>query len=380
VKIGIYLLGIHQTALRDLIALCDPVQNKITVFTSAKMIGLLNDLNMEIGKQVDFFEYKNNGLRSYNRAVSKKSAELDLLIVSPNSGRKGIASHLFLKPACKWLFIDIIFGDAFLNELGFFRYDPVSNFLYRKLYISLMKKSSGTIYSSREILRIISPRVGKPGFFLPFNLFSGSQTDTIIQESQETVYLTLTGTIEKKRKDMDVLFEAVHLLIQRSFLPNPSVKIVLLGGLLNQENVHGKEAVEKALSINRENSVEIFETFPVNFIDEKTYRNRIEKTSVILNLLNMDQYKYGKFCSGMAECIAYQIPGVYPASYQILEELETSSLRYSGPEELASVIEKVVTDKIYLDSLRANARKNSEQFSLEKYTVKFKSFIDQCKE
>jgi len=377
-KIGVYLINIHHTFLNDFIRILNPEKNEVHLFVSEKIYKLLIELSPDINGTTIPYIYNGKGIIAYNKEITKQSKNLDCIVISPNSGRKGIFSHLFLRPKCPYLFIDVLFGDVFLNFYGFFKWDSVSNFIYKWIYKRMMHKSAGLIYSSVPIMNMITYYIKKPTIFFPFNFFH-SETyleSNSIPRTGKTVF-TITGTLEQRRKDMSCLFEALDLLLKDTDFNKDQFQIVILGGLLSDKNQFGKDCISKAKKYNIFFGKEVIITFDTIFIDEPVYRKWISVTDVILNAINMEQYKYGKFCSGMSESISYCLPGIYPTEYRILDELSSSSLKFSSGYELAELIKLLTNNKNYLEELSVNALNNSQSFSIVNYRKKIFSFIEE---
>jgi hypothetical protein len=187
---------------------------------------------------------------------------------------------------------------------------------------------------------------------------------------------TVTGTMEERRKDFSQLFEAVQLLVNDQDFNIRKIRIVMLGGLLIENNKFGLDMIKRAKEFNSIVNFELFKLFEEKFIEETTYRNYIAQTNCILNPLNLESYKHGKFCSGMSECISHSLPGLYPAKYEILDELNTSSVKYSDSNELYLSIKKIVTDKSYYNSLIKEAKENSKNFSIENIRSEMNQFLN----
>ncbi|OFX23149.1 MAG: hypothetical protein A2033_15405 [Bacteroidetes bacterium GWA2_31_9] len=373
-KIGIYLINIHHTVLDDLVKIFEPGINEIHLFISNKLLSSLKVLNPKIEQQAVLHIYTGDSLNRYNKIVSKFSENLDYMIVSPNSGRQGIISHLFLKPRCKYLFIDVIFGDAYLNYFNFFVFGILWNSIYRILYKLQMKRANGLIYSSRSVMNELKPFINKKMLFIPFNFYDNNR---LIPKLQKEDYFTFTatGTMEKRRKDFSQLFEALKILINDKEADISNMRIVMLGGLLNDNNEFGLDMISKSKELNKLAKFDLIKIFEEKFIGESTYRHYISQTNVILNPLNMENYKYGKFCSGMSECISYSLPGLYPESYEFLEELNTSSVKYSNANDLYLIFKKVISDCEYYKYLLNEAKKNSKHFSIENIRDEIYQFL-----
>lgn len=66
---------------------------------------------------------------------------------------------------------------------------------------------------------------------------------------------------------------------------------------------------------------------------------------IIINPIRLKNYPYGGFTAGLVEAIRHAKLGIYPARFQILEELTSSSLFYNKIEELPDLIKNLLDNR-----------------------------------
>lgn len=375
-KIGIYLLQSHHTFLFDFIKIMESSSNDIHLFISKNTLSLLKELDEDIENKTKSHLFTSDiNLIKYNKYVSKVSKELDFFVLSPLFSRKGLFSQVFLNLHCKYVIIEVTFGDVFINHYGFFHWDKFTNNILKTIYKRELNKADGLWFSSRSIIQKIKPYISKNTLFIPFNFYDETKFLKKTNKKNKQITITITGGIEEGRKDYKDFLKAVNLLIEDKSFDLNSVKFISLGSIKNQRNNYGKSINKQCREINEKVGFELIKTFEELYISESVYRDNIEKTDIILNPINLKQYKFGKFNSGMSESIAFAIPGIYPKGYEIVEEIYNSSLFYNGAEDLYNIIKNLSSENI--NSLSLKAIENSKLFSFERYSELISKFIEE---
>ena len=371
-KIAIYEMHGHQSFLFDIIKLLEPLSNEIHVFTTKNILNHLLAIDKSISNNLVLHIYNGKFMFFFNIGISIFTKKCDLFIAnSLIGGMRALLNYSFLVPRCKYILGDALLGDSIMTFNLFLGKTKLGHIIKRFLYNIHIKRANILIYTSQELTSIIEKEINKNTIFLPFTFFRGKSELNVYDESAQPLFITITGGIEQRRKNYNVFFKSLNLLINDSSVNMSKYKFIFLGTPKNVKNRYGYEIINKAREINKSCKYQIIKFFETIFIEESTYRYYINKTHIILNPLNMDYYNYGKFSSGMSESISYGIPGIYPSDYIILDGLKSSSLFYYDAKSLYNTIKSLINNKKQLARLYFEAHNNSKKFSYDNFRPSF---------
>ena len=316
----------------------------------------------------------------FNIYVSLTSQKLEVIIANTlQGGRLNLLSYLFLRPQCKYILVDSLHGDAYLRIFNKFSWDRLNNFFAYKISQYHINMSNGLIYHSREIIKKICNYTNKPIMFMPFSFFKDRNNETSRSKKpnfySNKITFTITGGIEKNRKDYTYFFDAIKILGEKNPSVLEKIDIVFGGTIKKKDNIFGRSILNGAKKINSKYG-DIIKFYTQLYIPEEEYRKNIEEADILLNLINLKYYKFGGFSSGLSESITYSIPNIYPKGYKILDELRSSTLFFHNAESLARIIEKIVNDKVFFSKLKNEALNNSRKFSIGIYSDELLKFIN----
>jgi len=348
----------------------------LKLFISEKIYSNLKILDSNLLNNIDVFIYSNSMFYSFfdKIRISIKTKKLDGIIInSLIGGRRDYFSFLFIRPKCKYFLIDANGGKPFLGRNNEIKGGLFLEYLIRKILLWHLNSADRIIYQSRDELRIAEKYSKKKLLFLPFTYYLGP-IDTQINVEKKKIVFTVTGGIEKKRKDYDIFFQALDILFKRYPNLTEEIKIVFLGTIKTEDNKYGLSIIEKVKMYNKvyNGVIEFFEEL---FIHENIYREKIHNTDVILSTINLDYYSNGKGTSGVTECVAHGIPFLYPKGFKFHAELNSSSLMYDSAITLAKQIANLSLDKNSLIKIKSYAKQNSNKFSIEEYGKLLNDFI-----
>jgi hypothetical protein len=120
------------------------------------------------------------------------------------------------------------------------------------------------------------------------------------------------------------------------------------------------------------------------FVPDDTFDEVLVQSDIILSPTriktradNEIQEEYGvSVGSGIVfNAILYAKPIIVPAEFNMLGELNSSTLRYSNPKELEDVIAELLTHPEKLEKLRKESLNNAKKMSLEKLQDYFESTV-----
>lgn len=348
---------------------------QLHLFISKFVLNNIYEIDSNILNDVKLYLYtEKKNMFLYNYHLSKKSKKLDIIIInSLIGGRKKHFSYLFLRPKCKYILIDATNGMPYIEKIKAYKWSFIFKYFAYKISYWHLENADKLIYHSREAMKKVSKYTKKPKLFLPFTLFNNKLKNKIHANNRKLI-ITMTGGIEKERKNYSIFFKSLSILLENNPTIVNKIKIVFLGTIKSSKNRYGISVLERAKNYNNKYGkiIQYYEKF---FIPEKDYRNILNHTDILLNIINLNYYVNGKDCSGVGESIIYSIPGIYPKGYKLYRELYSSSTFYNDAESLAKNIDMLANSDSMLQKLKNNAVKNSQKFSIERYRDILYDFI-----
>lgn len=389
-KIGIYEASTsHLIFLYYLIKMMKLLKNvEIYLFISEYMLANLPKLDKHIlegtilyvlryrfPEKTLFYVIKNRFLKLiYNCHVSRISHKLDIFIAnSLGGGRLNLFSYPFLRPQCNYILVESLYGDPYLRVFNKFNWDKLSNYLAYKISQWQIDKANKLIFHSRDVIGKVKHYTDKPIMFMPFNFYEERDPAKKINNKEKIIF-TVSGGIEKRRKNYAFFFQALKILLENDPGLKEKISVVFLGTIKRKNNAFGISIIEDVKKFNHKfgNIIRYYEEL---FISEDEYRKKIEETDILINPLNVNYYKFDVFTSGLGEAISYSIPGIYPEGFKTMRELTSSSLFFHDSRTLADLMKEIIVEPDFLRELKINAAINSRKVMLDDYAVKLYNFL-----
>jgi len=201
-------------------------------------------------------------------------------------------------------------------------------------------------------------------FTLPTSIFENAKTIKK-QENEEKLKIVIPGLIQEHRKDYDAVFPAFETLFEQH---KEKIKVYVPGLPVGR---FGRQIYNKFKDMDKKGcEVEIFD----HFVPDDTFDEMLTRSNIILAPIRIKtradgdiEEIYGKTVgSGVVfNAIQYAKPIIVPSEFNMLPELESSTLRYSDSVELEHIIEKLISNPEKLQELKREALTNSQKFSLK---------------
>ncbi len=372
IEIGILEIRRHVPILYTFSRVCKTKNTNVTIFTTKEIFSRL-ETYLKDKENYDIILKKNNeSTYSFLKRVEHIcNHKIDLLFINtihetlfdliyylkfnPKSKTILIIHHVnaWLKP--KLVFnikhpvrtIDTNLSSALICKLIFPKFDGI-NVIYHTLkdYIQ-----ANTDYK-KEI------------FTLPTSIFENVKK-TEGQKDDGKLKIAIPGLIQKHRKDYSNVFPAFENIFENH---KEKIKLYLPGLPVGR---FGKQVHDKFKSMKQKGyDVAIFD----NFVPDDTFNKILTQIDIILAPIRIKtradgdiEEVYGKTVgSGVIfNAIQYAKPIVVPAEFNMLPELESSTLRYSNSIELKNTIIELMSNPKKLRDLKREALVNSQKFSLK---------------
>ena len=201
-------------------------------------------------------------------------------------------------------------------------------------------------------------------FTLPTSIFENAKTMKR-QEDEGKLKIVIPGLIQGHRKDYGAVFPAFETLFKHH---KEKIKLCVPGLPVGK---FGRQIYNKFKDMEQKGcDVEIFD----HFVPDDTFDDILTQSDIILAPIRIKtradgdiEEIYGKTVgSGVVfNAIQYAKPIIVPAEFNMLPELESSTLKYSDSIELEYMVTELMSNPEKLQKLKREALTNSQKFSLK---------------
>jgi len=384
VEIGIFEIRRHIPILYTFSRICKTSSTNVTIFTTKELyLRLETYLTEKDKKNYDIIlKEDNETFRSFVKRVETIcNKKIDVLFINTiHETLLDLICYLGFNPKSKtillihhvnaWLKPRLIFGikhpirtadtnlaSMLIHRFIFPKFDAI-NVIYHPLkdYIR-----TNTDYE-KEI------------FTLPTSIFENAKTMKR-QEDEGKLKIVIPGLIQGHRKDYGAVFPAFETLFKHH---KEKIKLCVPGLPVGK---FGRQIYNKFKDMEQKGcDVEIFD----HFVPDDTFDYILTQSDIILAPIRIKtradgdiEEIYGKTVgSGVVfNAIQYAKPIIVPAEFNMLPELESSTLKYSDSIELENIITKLMSNPEKLQELKREALTNSQKFSLKNIQDYFKKDI-----
>ena len=374
VEIGIFEIRRHIPILYTFSRICKTSDTNVTIFTTKELyLRLETYLTEKDKKNYDIIlKEDNETFRSFVKRVETIcNKKIDVLFINTiHETLLDLICYLGFNPKSKTILL-IHHVNAWLKpRLIFDIKHPI--------------RTADTNLASMLIHRFIFPKFGainviyhplkdhirantdyeKEIFTLPTSIFENAKTMKR-QEDEGKLKIVIPGLIQEHRKDYGTVFPAFETLFKHH---KEKIKLCVPGLPVGK---FGRQIYNKFKDMEQKGcDVEIFD----HFVPDDTFDDILTQSDIILAPIRIKtradgdiEEIYGKTVgSGVVfNAIQYAKPIIVPAEFNMLPELESSTLKYSDSIELEDIMTKLMSNPEKLQELKREALTNSQKFSLK---------------
>jgi hypothetical protein len=370
-NIGIIEVHCHIKYLYTICRICKTKNTNVTIFTTKDLIDRLKGYLENIDHYDIVLKNENEGINSFLKRVEKICNEkIDILFVNTFQVTNFYLPRYFgFNPKCKKI-ITVHTANAWLNQKPVINLKKpiltldtnVSSFIVRR-FILPKYDAINVLYSPIKDYILKETDYSKKIFTLPFNFFNGKVKAD--KKKDNKIKFVIPGQIEKHRRDYDIVIDAFENLFNNF---KEEISLYLLGYPVGD---YGKLILKRCKLIKEKgyNIINFDE-----FVPEEEYNQIISDCDFIISPIKIEtgswgllEEKYGvtKASAIIFEAIQYAKPLVIPVDFNIIKELDSSTLKYSDSKDLENILTKVISNKQKIDNLTQKAYANSQIFSLK---------------
>jgi len=369
-EIGILEVHCHAKYLYTLCKICKTKQSNVTIFTT-KEIFLRLEKYLENTKEYTIILKKDiESIHAFLKRVEKICNEkIDILFVNTfqltcfhlpkyfgfNPKSKMI---LTVHTANAWLKPKLVFN---IKQLVRTIDTNLSSFIGHRL---ILPKFDGinVIYPPMKDFVLKETNYKKKIFTLPFNFYE--EQIKIHKKQNKKIQFVIPGQIEEHRRDYDVILDAFEQLFKEY---NKTIDLRLLGYPVG---MYGNRILNRCKKL-KDKGYNI--TYYDSFVPEETYHNIMKTVDFILLPIKIksrgmgiqpEYYGKTKGSAAVFEGIQYAKPMVVPKDFNMIKELNGSTLKYDNSKDLETTLTEYIKNRKKLENLENEAYKNSKYFSL----------------
>jgi hypothetical protein len=352
----------HFEGAFPVIRLFDQPGNDITVFTSAETLQRFMDLLGPAAGRYQWTILPTSGKVSFFHAlyIQLRQQRPDLLYINTISD-----NHLLYALVLRQLHLPrVIMTVHDINCL----FESKPSFGFRSQIIhrgkkKLVRQVNEFNVVSDTMLPYLKSRVGgKPTHNVPGAVFEGRAVQQMITER---IRLVIPGSLDRKRRDYEQVFELARLAGQNS-LP---LDLVLLGG---PHDDYGQGIIARASEM-KGSPVQLF-TYAEAVVDQAEFDRQMDEAhfvwipSVVTTQICgsiPETYGITKSSGNIFDVIKHAKPFIVPANLTIPHNLQSSCFQYQGLDSLASFLGHLLQSPMEYDRWQLEALQNSRDYTIE---------------
>jgi hypothetical protein len=370
-NIGILETHCHVTFLHTMVKICKTKDTNVTVFVTKDIYSRLENY-LENKENYEFvIKKENESLHSFLKRIEKICNEkIDLLFINTFQQTVFFLPRYFgFNPKCKTI-MTMHTVNAWLKPKPVFNIKKIVSTLDTNLsaFISnkfLLKKfdALNVIYPPIKDYILGETTYNKKVFTLPFGLFN--ENNIVAKKESKKIQFVVPGQVEEHRRDYDIILDAFEKLFTKY---NKEIELILLGYPVAS---YGSRIIKRCKKLKEKGyNIQYFESF----VPEETYEDVMKKIDFILLPIRIktkgmgiitEYYGITKGSAGVFEGIQYGKPMVVPKNFNMVKELNSSTLKFNDSKDLENILANVIQEKDKLEKTKKDAIKNSKEFSVE---------------
>jgi len=204
----------------------------------------------------------------------------------------------------------------------------------------------------------------KEVYTIPFNFYDKTKKTTSSKKDTKIKFV-IPGLIETYRRNYDFALDVFEKLFKKY---NKKIALSVIG---KPVGAGGNRIIQRCEKLKKK-GYNI--SFSKGFVPEEEYNKISTESDMIFSPLNVRTKRdtgveeiYGK-TEGSAlpfEAIQYCKPLIVPDEFNVIKEMKSSTIQYGSANDLEKKIIEIMQDTAKLQSLKKEALKNSEHFSLD---------------
>jgi len=381
VEIGILEIRRHVSILYTFSKICKTKNTNVTIFTTKELFSQLK-LYLKDTKNYDIIlKEDNESFYSFlKRVESICNEKIDLLFINTiHETVSDLLCYINFRPKSKMIVI-VHHANAWFKPRLVFKMNHIIRTMDSNLSSALINiifprfDAINVIYAPVKDYIIKNTNYTKEIFTLPTSIFDENRRIATNQMDKK-LRVVIPGLIQEHRKDYKMMIPVFEKLFKRF---NEYLILSILGMPVGQ---YGKFIYTKFTHMNENRyNVVIFD----RFVPDETFDEILAQSDIVLAPIRInskadneieEQYGITVGSGNVFDAIQYAKPIIVPAEFNMLEDLKSSTLKYSNSTELENIITELISNPEKLKHLKQEALVNSRKFSLEKLQKYFEENV-----
>jgi len=377
-NIGILEFHYHTKYLYTVAKIVKTKDTNVTIFTTSDLFLKLKTYIKNIDDYEIILKEKNESISRFLKRVEKICSEkIDLLFVNTiQETILDLPRFLSFKPKCK-LILTIHSVNSWFSmkpEIQLKKIFRTVDTNLSKIFVRffVLPKFDGINVIYPPIKDYVKQKTNykKPVFKIPFGFHDKKIDEKLAEKKYNELLFVVPGQIEEHRRDYETVINAFEKIFEKN---NEKTKLILLGYPVG---VYGRKILKKCEEL-KEKGYNI--TYYDSFVPEEEYNNIMKTVAFLILPIKLLSYGLGvtkeyygltKGSAAVFEAIQYGKPMIVPDNFNMVKEMESSTIKYKNTEHLGEKIQELIKNKKILDEYKSNALKDSDKFSitvLQKY-------------
>ena len=371
-EIGILETYCHVKFLYTLSRICKTEKSNVTIFTTKEIFSKIETYLENKSDYNIILKYDNESKHSFIKRVEKICNEkIDLLFVNTIQTTCLNFPHFFgFKPKCKMI-LTIHTANAWFNKKPVFSIKKIFRTIDTNLSTIIIKtiilpkfNAINVIYYPIKEYILNNTDYKKKIFILPFELFDENIDIKSLRKDNKILFV-VPGQIEEHRRVYEEVLDAFEELF-KDF--NENIILYILGFPVG---IYGNKILKKCKKLEEKGyAIKYYD----DFVPENIYTKIMKDIDIIVSPIRIKSrgagiiteiYGKTKGTAAVYEAIQYAKPLVIPNEFNIVAELESSTLKYKDAKDLVNKLTKLILNKEKIKKLKKEANINSKKFSLK---------------
>ena len=371
IKIGILETYGHVPILYTFSRICKTENTTVTIFTTRKLFSRLEKyLKKTEGYNIVLKKDNESYFSFLKRVENICNQNIDLLFINTiKENPVDLICYLKFHPKCNMILavhhINTWLKTKFVYDITNIRKmieTNLSEFLIRNFILPKFDALNVIYHPLRDYI-LTNTDYEKEIFTLPTSIFEDSKRLTIEQKDDKLLRIVSPGIIAERRKDYYIVLPVFEKIFNNF---NENIILQVLGTPVGK---YGRTIYNEFKKMrDKGHNVVIYD----EFVPDDKYVNILTKSDIILAPVQINTWgnicikeKYGiTVGSGIIfDAIRYSKPIIVPAEFNMLRELNSSTLKYANSTELENVLKDLIFNPEKLDRLKKEALLNSQKFS-----------------
>lgn len=382
IEIGILEIRRHTPILYTFSRICKTKNTNVTIFTTKELLSQLKTYLKDTENYDIVLKEDKESTFSFLKRVEKICNErIDLLFINTiHDIVFDLIYYVNFRPKSKMIVI-IHHANAWLKPRLILKINHLLRTIDTNMSSILISKfilprfnAINVIYAPIKDYIEKNTNYQKKIFTLPTSVFEENKL-RLPDQKDDKLRVVLPGLIQEHRKDYKMIIPVFENLFKRF---NERLIFSVPGMPIGQ---YGKFIYTTFTQMGDKGyNVVIFD----RFVPNETFDEILKQSDVILAPIRInskadneieEQYGITVGSGNVFDAIQYAKPIIVPADFNMLEELKSSTLKYSNPIELEQIIAELISNHEKLKRLKEEAIINSRKFSLEKLQKYFEENV-----